>query len=145
MKLLWNILLGIAAFLSAAVLLLQGFALPAITPAVSVLLRICAAIAIQWLFLRLFRKKWLRALPILLTSVAAVWGFFLYLTSPSWRNATFGLFMADYASPALGCAAVWAMNWLLPRLIPRIRKAIKAAKKRRKKKKVSKEDIPRFR
>lgn len=145
MKLLLNILLGLAAAASLAVLFLQGFALPALTPLVSLLLRICAAFCIQWLFLRLFRKKWLQALPILLTSIAAVWGFFLYLTSPSWRNATLGAFVSDYASLALSCAAVWFLNWLLPRLIPRIKKAIKAGKKRRKKAKVSREDIPRFR
>ena len=145
MKIIWNILLGIFALLSAAVLLLQGFALPALAPWVDLLLRISAAFFTQWLFLRLFRRKWLRTLPVALTALAAVWGFFLYLSSPSWRGATFGLFMHDYAAFMLSCAAVWALGWLLPRLVPRVKKAIKAFFRRRKKGKASKKDMPKFR
>ena len=145
MKILWNILLGIFSFLCIAALVFQGFVLPSFSLTLSVLLRLGAAFCAQWLFARVFRKKWLRYLPVLLTAMAAVWGFFLYLTSPSWRNATFGLFMADYASPALSCAAFWGLNWLLPRLWPSLKHAVKRFRKRRKKSKASKKDMPRFR
>ena len=145
MKVLWNVLLCIFSLLCIAVLVLQGFALPALSPAISILLRIGAALFAQWFFARSFQKKWLRCLPVLLTSLAAVWGFFLYLTSPSWRNATFGLFLADYASPFISCAAFWGSNWLLPRLWPRLRHAVRRSRKRRKKTKASKKDMPRFR
>ena len=145
MKTVWNVLLGIFAVLCIAVLLLQGFVLPSLAPALSVLLRLCAAFFAQWFFSRVFQKKWLRCLPVLLTSIFAVWGYFLYLTSPSWRNATFGLFLADYASPALSCAAFWLLRWLMPPLWYRLKRSIKAFRKRRKKAKVDKKDMPRFR
>ena len=145
MKLFVNILLGLLSAVSLAVLLLQGFGLPALLPWADLLLRIAAAFFIQWLFSRVFQKKWLRSLPIILTSLAGIWGFFLFLTSPSWRNATFGNFMADYASLALSCAAFWFLHWLLPRLVPRIKRAVKNFFRKKKKAKADKKDMPRFR
>jgi len=145
MKIVWNILLGILSFLCVAVLVLQGFALPSLPRAALLWLRIGAVFFAQWLFARAFQKKWLRCLPLLLASLATVWGYFLYLTSPSWRNATFGNFMSDYASLVLGCCAYWVLRWLLPRLFPRIRRSVKASLKRRKTSKINKEDMPRFR
>lgn len=145
MKIVWNILLGIFSVLCIVVLVLQGFGLPSLSRAALLWLRIGAAFFAQWLFSRAFQKNWLRALPAGLTSLVAVWGFFLFLTSPSWRNATFGSFMADYASLAISCAAYWFLRWLLPRLFPRLWRGIKASFKYRKTSKVTKDDMPRFR
>ena len=145
MKVVWNILLGIFSFLCFAVLLLQGFALPALAPWTLVLLRLGSTLFAQWLFFRAFRKNWLRILPLLLSSLVSVWGYFLYLTSPSWRNATLKHFYGDYAAFFFGCAIYLAMRWLLPRLLPRLKKGIVLLFTRRKRKKASKKDMPRFR
>ena len=133
MKTVWNVILGLGAAISAAALLLQGFAFPALSTGVMVLLRLAAAVCVQWLFLRLFQKKLLQAIPALIAGCFSCWGYFLYLTSPSWRNATFGHFLRDNASYLGGCLLVCGLAWLLPRLIPRIKKAIR--KKLRKAKK----------
>lgn len=133
MKIVWNILLGFGAALSAAALLFQGFAFPALSPAVMVVLRIAGAACLQWLFLRLWPKKLIRAIPALIAGCFAVWGFFLYLTSPSWRGATFGDLMADNISYLGGCLLVFGLAWLLPRLIPRVKKAIRKKLRKRKK------------
>lgn len=133
MKILWNILLGLLTVLSAAVLILQGFGLPALSPALCVILRILTAVFGQWLFLRLFQKKLLRAIPTLAAAMAAVWGFFLYLSSPSWVGATLKSLFADYVSFLLGCCLVWVFAWLMPRILPRIKKLLKSKKRRKKK------------
>lgn len=125
MNIVWNVILGLGAAVSAAALLLQGFVFPALSTGVMVLLRILVAVCLQWLFLRLIQKKVLRCFPALAASCFACWGFFLYLTSPSWRNATFSDFMADYASWLGGCLLILLLGWLLPRLIPRLKKAIR--------------------
>lgn len=133
MKIVGNILLGIGAALCAGALLFQGFAFPSLSPAVLVLLRIAGAVCLQWLFLGLWQKTLVRAIPSMAAGCFAVWGFFLYLTSPSWRGATFGDLMADNFSYLGGCLLVYALAWLLPRLIPRIRKAIRRKLHKRKK------------
>ena len=145
MDILWNVLLGICTVLSGATLLLQGFVLPDLTPRIDVLLRIGAAFFAQWLFFRACQKKALKFLPILIAALVTVWGYFLYLTSPSWRNATFGHFLGDYASFFLACAAFWGLRWLLPRLLPRMKKGIILLFTRRKRNKATKKDMPRFR
>ena len=145
MQIIWNLLLVSGALLSAAALLLQGFLLPALAPWINVLLRLSTCFFAQWLFFRAYRKNWLRILPLLLTTLVSIWGFFLYLTSPSWRNATFGHFMADYAAFFLGCALFLFLRWLLPRILPRIKKGIVLLFTRRKRQKASKKDMPRFR
>ena len=145
MRIVWNILLGIFSVLCIAALLLQGFALPAFSPALLLLLRFGGAFFAQWLFFRASQKKWVRFLPLFLTTVASVWGFFLFLTSPSWQNATFGHFVADYFSLFLSCIAFFFLRWLLPRLLPRLKRGIVLLFTRRKRKKASKQDMPRFR
>lgn len=125
MRILWNVILGLSALICALVLLLQGFGLPAVGPAGLVLLRMGSAFCLQWLFLRLSKNKKIQSIPALAAACWACWGFFLYLTSPSWRNATFAHFLRDNASYLGGCLLVCALAWLLPRLIPRIRRAIR--------------------
>lgn len=132
MRIVWNVLLGLCAATCAAALLLQGFGIPPLSGTVIILLRIGGVFCLQWLFRRLFKNTLLRCVPALAAGCWACWGYFLFLTSPSWRNATFGAFLADYFSYLGGCLLFFALSWLLPRLIPRIRKAIRrAARKRR--------------
>ena len=145
MKILWNILLGILSAACIAALVLQGFLLPALPPIALLGLRIGGAFFAQWLFYRCFQKNWLKSLPLLLTSMFTVWGYFLYLTSPSWLNATFAGFLSDYASLALSCCGFLFLRWSLPRLLPRIRRGIRNAFKKRKQNKENKKDMPRFR
>lgn len=131
MKIVWNILLGICTGVCAAMLILQGFGIPALGSTVVILLRMVGAFCLQWLFLRLFRKKLLQAIPALAAGCWTCWGYFLYLTSPAWRKVTFGAFLADNASYLGGCLLLLALAWLLPRLIPRIRKAIRRRMRKR--------------
>ena len=145
MTIFLNILLGLATAAASALLLLQGFVLPDLAPWIDVLLRIGAAFFAQWLFFRACQKKALKCFPLLIAALVTVWGYFLYLTSPSWRNATFGHFLGDYASFFLACAAFWGLRWLLPRLLPRMKKGIILLFTRRKRNKATKKDMPRFR
>ena len=145
MRIFLNILLGLLGLLCAAALLLQGWLFPGLAPWIDVLLRIGAAFFAQWLFFRACQKKMLQFLPLLIAAVVTVWGYFLYLTSPSWQNATFGHFLGDYASFFVACAAFWGLRWLLPRLLPRMKKGIVLLFTRRKRNKATKKDMPRFR
>lgn len=126
MRIVWNVLLGLTAAVCALALLFQCFAFTAMSPTLSFWARVLGTLCCQWFFLRISRKKLLQALPLMIASVAAVWGFFLYLTSPSWRNATFGGFLSDYALYAIVCLLVLFLSWLLPRLYRSIRKAIRS-------------------
>lgn len=139
MRIVWNVLLGLAAVASAMVLLFQSFAFPTITPDACLALRIAGSVCCQWFFLRITDKKALQAIPLYIAGAFAVWGFFLYLTSPSWLGATFSALISDYVIYAIGCLFVCAMAWLLPRIFRLIRRAIK----KRLRSKKSKQDLPR--
>ena len=70
----------------------------------SVILRVIPSFAVQVLVLRVGKWNIIKALPILITGIFAVWGTYLYFTSPHWSNATFwGSLIADYASPFISC------------------------------------------
>lgn len=124
MKLFCNILLGLLALLSILLLVFQGFLIPALATWLCVLLRLVGAICLQLLLLRTAQKKWIQALPAIAAGVMAVWGFFLWLTSPSWRGVTFTVFFGDYAMPLAGCALVWLLHVFKPQL-RRTRKYLK--------------------
>ena len=98
--------LGICMYL----MVFEGFAAPEIPTLGDALLRFLAALCLQLLTLRLGRKEILRFAPLSAAFLIAVWGFFLLLTSPSWRHATFGGFLADYVSPAAMCWTVWGIH-----------------------------------
>ena len=132
MKTVWNVFLGLTAAASAAVLLLQRFALTELTPSMILWLKILGTLCCQWFFLGITRKKVVQAIPFILSGILAVWGFFLYLTSPSWLHATFDKFVTKYAMYVLICLGVLLMKWLIPRIWRAIRKAVRA--KHRKKK-----------
>lgn len=109
MKSFLNGLLALVFGISIWLLVFQGFAAPTLSPFGNFCLRVLAAVAGQWLVCRTARTSFRRMLPAIAVSFFAVWGFFLLLTSPSWRHATFGGFLMDYVSPAAGCWTVW---WL---------------------------------
>ena len=95
------------------ILFMQGFGFPSIPPAVDLILRLFAAGSIQIFFCTCFRKKMLQFFPLMLTLALALWGTWLFCTSDSWRNASILDLLADYCSPAFGCALVCLLK--LPR------------------------------
>lgn len=132
MRILWNVLLGLTAAASALALLFQGFAFTAMSPQLMLWLKILGTLCCQWFFLRISNKRVIQAIPLMLSGIAAVWGFFLYLTSPSWLHATFAHFVRDYALYMLICLGVLLLQWLLPRIWRAIRKAIRARRRKQK-------------
>ena len=70
----------------------------------SLILRVIPSLAVQVLLFRVGKWNIVKALPVLLTGAEAVWGTYLYFTSPHWSNATFwGSLIADYASTFIAC------------------------------------------
>lgn len=132
MKTVWNVLLGLTAAVCALALLFQGFAFTALSPFLALCLKIVGTLCCQWFFLRISRNKLVQAVPLMVSGILAVWGFFLFLTSPSWIHATFSDFLADYASYAIVCGIVIFLSWLLPRLFQRIRQNIQSKIRRKK-------------
>ena len=114
MKLFIQAVLGLFCAVCAAALLLQGFVFPALPGWADLLLRLCIGIFAQLLLLGLTRKKLLRYLPVMISAIAMLWGFFLLLTSPSWRGATVEGFLRDYASFFGGCLLVVVLDLLRP-------------------------------
>ena len=99
-------ILGICMYL----MVFEGFAAPEIPTLGDALLRFLAALCLQLLTLRLGRKEVLRFAPMAAAFLLAVWGFFLFLTSPSWQGAVFSTAMADYLTPVCGCVTGWLIH-----------------------------------
>lgn len=72
----------------------------------ALILRIVPTIAVQVLLCRICKPNIIRAIPALLTGTFAIWGTYLFFTSPHWSNATAGDLIADYVSPFIGCIVV---------------------------------------
>ena len=72
----------------------------------SVILRVIPSVAVQLLFCRMWKPNIVKTIPALLTGAFAVWGTYLYFTSPHWNNATVGDLIADYVSPFICCIVV---------------------------------------
>ena len=106
-KTVLNLSAGIVLCVSLFILLMQGFGLPSIGAALDLILRIVAAASAQVLFCVNIKQSWLRVIPLILTVAFALWGGWLFLTSDSWANVTFGDYFADYCIPALGCAVAY--------------------------------------
>ena len=140
MKLFLNILLSAACAACAGALLLQGILFPVLPTWANILLRLGGAIFLQILFLRIARQKLLRYLPLVASAIAALWGFFLLLTSPSWVNITLGSFFRDYGIFFIGCALVVVLCLLRPRIRKSVRKLRKTIRRRAKQRKMK--DIP---
>lgn len=109
MKKVWNVLLGFCAAICLYPLVFQGFAFPYLSSTASVILRIVASVCIQLLLCQLGKNALIKALPLMVTGFFAVFGFFLFLTSPPWQALTFGDFLVEYASPVICCAIVWVL------------------------------------
>ena len=76
--------------------------------AMSLILRIIPSLSVQILFCRLAKHKAIEAIPFLLTGAFALWATDLYMTSPSWSNASFWKdYVADCLSPFLCCLVVY--------------------------------------
>ena len=72
--------------------------------AMSLILRVILSLAVQVLLYRVGKWNIIKVLPILIAGAFAVWGTYLYFTSPHWSNATFwGSLIADYVSPFISC------------------------------------------
>ena len=113
-KTVLNVSAGIVLCASLFVLLMQGFGLPPIGSVLDLILRIVGAASAQVLFCVNIKQPWLRIIPIVLTVAFALWGGWLFLTSDSWVNATFGEYFADYCTPALGCAVAYIIYLVFP-------------------------------
>lgn len=140
MKIFVNILLCVCSAACAGALLLQGFLFPALPGWCDLLLRFGAAMFLQILALRLTCQKVVRYLPLILSGIAAIWGFLLLLTSPSWVNATVDGFLHDYSSFFGGCILVCGYALALPWMKKKLRQLRKQLRRRRKMKKSK--DIP---
>ena len=113
-KTVLNLNAAIILFASFFVLLMQGFGLPSIGSVLDLILRIVAAASAQVLFCVNIKQPWLRIIPLILTVAFALWGGWLFLTSDSWVNATLGDYIADYCTPALGCAVAYIIYLVFP-------------------------------
>ena len=109
MKKTTNILLLFAVILPI-VLLFWPFA--QWNGAVSLILRIIPSLAAQILFCRAGKRGWIKAIPAVITGAMALWGTYLYFTSPHWQNATVTGLVADYVSPFICCAVVLAVYFI---------------------------------
>jgi len=79
-------------------------------------LRVVPALCLQVLLCRVGKYEVVKVLPLVLTGLLALWGTYLYCTSPSWVNAELSDLLADYCSPFLGCGAAYAIDRLKGRL-----------------------------
>ncbi len=110
MKKSFNIFLIIAIILPV-ILLFYPFA--TWNDVMSLVLRVIPSIAAQVLLCRIGQQNIIKAIPALFTGAFAVWGVYLYYTSPHWTNATFLGLIADYISPficSVGVFIVYALT-----------------------------------
>lgn len=120
MAVVWNVILGILGSACLFPLVMGSFLFPEFPAFLDVLLRIFTAVFFQWLFCRLGKKKMLlRWIPVMITGAIATWGFFLYLTAPSWINAGFGAFFRDYGLFFLSCL-ITILVWSIVRRVRRV-------------------------
>ncbi len=82
--------------------------------AMSLLLRMIPSVSAQLLFCRVAKHKGVQAIPFLLTGAFALWATDLYLTSPSWSNASFWIdYVGECMSPFLCCLVVYLTSVFL--------------------------------
>ena len=105
-----NFLLAVILGVSVYLMAFEGFTAPEIPTAGDAILRFLAALCLQLLTLRTGRKELVRFAPIILSFFMVVWGFFLFLTSPSWQGSVFSAALAEYLMPILGCTAAWLIH-----------------------------------
>ena len=107
MKKTIHILLVVAAIVPV-VLLFWPFA--EWNNAMSIILRVIPSMAVQVLFCRICRSDIVKTIPALLAGSFALWGTYLFFTSPHWINATVGDLIADYVSPFICCVFALAAH-----------------------------------
>ena len=73
---------------------------------VSLILRVIPSLSAQILLCRVGKHIWIKAIPTVITGAVALWGIYLYFTSPHWVTATVCGLLFDYVSPFTCCAAV---------------------------------------
>ncbi len=76
------------------------------------ILRMIPSLSAQILLCRAGKNAWVSAIPVVVTGALALWGTYLYFTSPHWENATIGGLISDYVSPFICCAAVLAVYFI---------------------------------
>ena len=67
------------------------------------------------LFCRTGKHVIVEFIPVFATGALALWGTYLYFTSPHWANAAVGGLIADYVSPFICCFAVLAAHLVTKR------------------------------
>ena len=106
----------ILGLIAAAALIIHFWPMAYWSSLTLVVLRITAAF---WGQLFFCRRRWMlpvRLLPLLGSSLLALWGGWLFCTSPAWGNTAFAWYFWDYCSPALACGAAWGIFLLRKRL-----------------------------
>ena len=111
-KTVYTTVLILALMCMLYMLFFQGFGFPSISPVLDAILRILSGLSLQLLVFFVTRRTGLRLLPLILSVLAALWGGWLFAFSESWSTVTFDLYVADYCTAAIGCAAVWIVNLL---------------------------------
>ena len=74
-----------------------------------VLLRVIPALSLQTLLCRTAKHPALWAIPSILTVSLALWGTYLYCTSPQWIHATIWDLAGDYLSPFIACSCIFGV------------------------------------
>jgi len=111
MKKVVNVFLA-AAVMIPVVLLLWPFV--TWSGAAAVILRVVPSFALQVLLCRVGKWNAIKALPVLVSGALAVWGTYLYATSPHWIHAAFwGSLVADYMSPFISCCVALLVCFLV--------------------------------
>ena len=105
-NILLTAILGVCIYLMA----FEGLTAPEIPTLGDALLRFLAAICLQLLTLRIGKREILRFAPMAVGFLMAVFGFFLFLTSPSWQGSVFSTTLADFLMPVLGCITAWLIH-----------------------------------
>ena len=72
----------------------------------AIILRIIPSVTVQVLLCRVNSLNIVKVMPSLITGAFALWGTYLYFTSPHWNNATVSELIADYVSPFICCIVV---------------------------------------
>ena len=80
---------------------------------VSLMLRVIPSLSAQILLCRVGKRIWIKAIPTVITGAVALWGIYLYFTSPHWVTATVCGLLSDYVSPFTCCAAVLAVYLII--------------------------------
>ena len=102
----WDTRNGMLAAAGAAALIIHFWPMAYWSDTTIVVLRVTAALFIQLLFCRTVEYRGLRLLPLVLTTLLALWGGCLLLCSPGWAKASLAWYILDYFSPAITCAVV---------------------------------------